>query len=105
MIATRNQALDETAYEGYLAALLRGDRAECARLVQNLVSAGADLRGLYLDVFQRALYAVGELWERQKISVAVEHLATAITERMLTLVQPHVFARRGPGKGSILVAC
>jgi methanogenic corrinoid protein MtbC1 len=43
------------------------------------------------------------LWEQQKISVACEHLATAITERMMSLVQPQVFV--GGCEHSILVAC
>ena len=98
-------AIDENAYQSYLAALLKGDRAECARIVQGLASSGADLKSLYLRLFQRALYAVGELWERQQISVAVEHLATAITERMLTLVQPLVFSGGGPKSRSIVVVC
>ncbi len=96
--------IDETTYQRYLAALLAGDRAGCARVVQELVAAGAGLKDLYTDLFQRALYQVGELWERQRISVAVEHLATAITERMLPLVQAQVFS--GPTRDrSIIIAC
>lgn len=97
--------VDEGAYQAYLSALLKGDRAECARIVEGLMSDGTSLRNLYIDLFQRALYAVGERWERQQISVAVEHLATAITERMLTLVQPQVFSAGGSRHRSIVVAC
>lgn len=98
------QPIDETTYEQYLAALLGGNRIECARIVQALVSAGTGLKSLYLDLFQRTQYRVGELWEQQRISVAVEHLATAITERMLSLVQGQVFS--GPPKGrTIIIAC
>lgn len=92
------------AYESYLAALIRGDRAECGRIVQELLAKGVPVKDLYHHLFQPALYRVGELWENQQISVAVEHLATAITERMLTLVHPTVFA--GPPRGrTIIVAC
>jgi methanogenic corrinoid protein MtbC1 len=93
-----------TVYQRYLAALLAGERAECTRIVQDLVAAGVGLKELYVQLFQRALYQVGELWEHQRISVAVEHLATAITERMLTLVQTQAFS--GPPRDrTIIVAC
>jgi methanogenic corrinoid protein MtbC1 len=59
--------------------------------VQELLAGGFGLKVLYVQVFQRAMYRVGELWEHQRISVAVEHLATAIVERMLALVQAQVF--------------
>jgi methanogenic corrinoid protein MtbC1 len=93
-----------TVYQRYLAALLAGERAECTRIVQDLVAAGVGLKELYVQLFQRALYQVGELWEHQRISVAVEHLATAVTERMLTLVQTQAFS--GPPRDrTIIVAC
>ena len=93
-----------TVYQRYLAALLAGERAECTRIVQDLVAAGVGLKELYVQLFQRALYQVGELWDHQRISVAVEHLATAVTERMLTLVQTQAFS--GPPRDrTIIVAC
>jgi MerR family transcriptional regulator, light-induced transcriptional regulator len=96
--------IDETTYKSYLAALLAGNRTECARIVQALLSAGTRLKDLYTDLFQRAQYQVGELWEHQRISVAVEHLSTAITERMLTLVQAQAFSRPAIDR-TIIVAC
>ncbi len=96
--------IHETTYEQYLSALLAGNRAECARIVQELVSAGTQLKHLYTDLFRRSQYRVGELWESQRISVAVEHLATAITERMLSLVHPLVLS--GPARDrTIIIAC
>ena len=101
---TAEHALTELVYEEYLAALLAGDRARCTAIVEELLAAGVGLKDLYVHLFQRALYQVGELWEQQRVSVAVEHLATAITERLLTLVQPQVFD--GPSREhSIIVAC
>lgn len=96
--------IDERTYENYLAALLSGHRAECTRIVQALVFAGTGIKDLYIHLFQRSQYKVGELWEQQRISVAVEHLSTAITERMLTLVQAQAFS--GPPRDrTIIIAC
>ena len=96
--------IDDSTYERYLAALLAGNRAECAKIVQGLVALGVGLKDLYANLFQRSLYQIGELWEHQRISVTVEHLATAITERMLTLVQAQVLGGAARDR-SIIIAC
>src|SRR5690606_30354946 len=43
-------------------------------------AAGLDLRTLYLEVFQPALREIGQLWQENRVTVADEHLATAITQ-------------------------
>ena len=98
------RGIGEATYQNYLAALLAGNRADCATIVRELVSAGTGLKDLYVHLFQRSQYQVGELWEHQRISVAVEHLATAITERMLTLVQVQAFSRPALDR-TIVIAC
>ena len=97
-------SLPAPVYERYLSALLEGERERCAAVVNELHAGHLPLRTLYVDLFQRSLYRVGELWEHNRISVATEHLATAITERLITLVQPQLFS--GPRRErSIVVAC
>jgi MerR family transcriptional regulator, light-induced transcriptional regulator len=96
--------ISETAYAEYLEALLQGDRPVCSRIVQDRFSAGAELKDLYVNLFQRSLYQVGDLWEQHRVSVAVEHRATAITERIMTIVQPAIFSGE-PRQRSIIVAC
>jgi len=103
-VQTAEPVLTELVYEEYLAALLAGDRARCTALVEELLAADVGLKDLYVHLFQRALYRVGELWERQRVSVAVEHLATAITERLLTLVQARVFSG-ATREHTIIIAC
>jgi methanogenic corrinoid protein MtbC1 len=94
----------EPIYDAYLAALLAGDRAGCSIIVQELNKADIPIKDLYLNLFQRSLYRTGELWEHHKVSVSVEHLATAITERLLTLVEPRIFSGQYR-EHSIIVAC
>ncbi|HYG35350.1 MAG TPA: B12-binding domain-containing protein, partial [Clostridia bacterium] len=65
------------AYEAYMGHLLTGDRAACVQLASGLVEDGVGTKELYTELFQRALYAVGDLWEGNRISVATEHPATA----------------------------
>jgi methanogenic corrinoid protein MtbC1 len=97
-------AVSEQAFEAYLAGLIAGDRICCTSIVQGLCAAGAGVKDLYLNLFQRALYRIGELWEQHRASVAVEHLATAITERLLTLVQSQVFSAPSRNR-SVIISC
>ncbi len=96
--------IDEKLYESYLSALLAGRRSECYSMVQNLLNEKIDLKTLYADLFQRSMYRVGELWENNRITVANEHIATAITESLLNLVYPTVFSSDRTGKKA-LISC
>lgn len=83
--------ITEAQYTAYRNALLDGSRPVCARLVRQLLEKRIDIKALYTDLFQKSLYEVGELWESNRITVAREHLATAITESVLNLVYPELF--------------
>jgi len=91
-------------YDAYLTALLAGDRAGCTAIVEELNNADIPIKDLYLNLFQRSLYRIGELWEHHQVSVSVEHLATAITERLLTLVEPKIFSGQHRDH-SVIIAC
>lgn len=96
--------LDEQQFNLYLAALLNGDRRQCQEIVKNLLETDIDIKDLYTQLFQDSLYRVGELWESNIISVATEHIATAITEGLLNLLYPRIFAAEHCGKKAI-VSC
>lgn len=97
--------IDEPLYQDYLTALLAGDRARCAALVDRLLEDDIVPETIYTDLFQRSLYRVGELWEQNRVSVAVEHLATAITESLLAGVYPRILADRTPNGRRAVVSC
>jgi len=59
---------------------------------------------VYQDIFQNALYYVGELWETNRISVAREHIATSIVESLLALTFPLICNNMPTGK-SVVVSC
>ena len=96
--------ITEEMYRSYLASLLAGEHRHCHTVVSGLLTAGVKIRELYLGLFQRSLYEVGEMWEHRKISVAVEHMATAITESLLTLVYPMIFSAEHSDK-SVMISC
>src|ERR1043165_6586800 len=85
----------------YVDALVAGDLAVAVRLVED---SDADVRSLYLDVLQPALYEIGHRWEEVEISVAQEHLATATTQSLMArLAERFVSCSRRERK--VLVAC
>lgn len=96
--------IEESLYQNYLNALLNGRRKECQDMVQQLLKAKVEIKKLYTDLFQRSLYTIGELWENNRITVANEHLATSITESLLNLTYPDIFATERTGK-KVVISC
>lgn len=97
-------SIGEDRYRVYLAALLAGDRHRCADIVQGELRSGVSLKAVYLDLMQRAMYEVGTLWERNRVSVATEHLASATTEVLLALVYPQIFSQPHRDRRAV-IAC
>jgi len=94
--------INETTYNDYLSALLAGKRLDCQKIVQELLDTNIEIKELYSQLFQQSMYRIGELWENNQISVANEHLATAITENLLNLVYPSLFATERIGKKAVI---
>lgn len=89
-------------YDHYFEVLLNGDRKTCSSIVRDLLDEGIEIKSLYRDLFEKTLYEVGHLWETNKISVAKEHLVTAITESLLSLIYPHLFKKKPLSKKAII---
>ena len=92
----------EAVYRAYLDGLLAHDRQQCRARFQEWLEADDALRSLYDNLVRRSLYEVGDLWERGRISVATEHLATAISEGLLNLTYPRLFAQPRNGKSAVI---
>jgi len=73
-------------YLSYLNSLLKGKIRHCHEIVNQLKDNDATLKNLYINLFQESLYEVGRLWEYNRISVAVEHMATSITESLMNII-------------------
>ncbi|RPH32198.1 MAG: cobalamin-binding protein [Bacteroidales bacterium] len=91
-------------HKEFLNSLLSGNRAMSSVLARNFLNRPASIKELYEDIFKNALYDVGELWEYNKISVATEHLASAIVEAILNELYPNVISKEKINKTAI-VAC
>lgn len=71
------------AREVYLQATLLGDRRAAFNVVEEALRRGATHPEIYTRVLQEAQYEVGRRWESNEISVAEEHIATAVTQYVL----------------------
>jgi methanogenic corrinoid protein MtbC1 len=78
----------------YLQSILLGAKASSVQIVEEALKKGASVFEIYSQVFQEALYAVGRLWEEGKISVSVEHRATAITQFVMAGLYSHALPAR-----------
>jgi hemerythrin-like metal-binding protein len=92
----------EQSFTAYMDRLLLGDRRGCRVIVQGLLAEGISFKDLYVNLFQRAMYRTGELWMRNQISVAAEHLATSVTLDMMTLVHPALLDSPRKGKSAVV---
>jgi len=59
---------------------------------------------LYQRVIAPAMHRIGELWERGAVTVADEHLATALTNRILAALRPPPGEAVAPRRGRALLA-
>src|SRR5690349_10167020 len=65
----------------FLRAQLAGDRREALRIVtEEGVRRGAPAIDVALSVIQESQREIGQLWQDNRISVADEHLATAVAQ-------------------------
>lgn len=88
----------------YLRAVLANDSAAALRLVDDELAAGTSAALLQLHLIVPVQREVGRLWQDNQITVAQEHLATAISQ----LVIARLYSRlpRAESNGfSVLVAC
>jgi methanogenic corrinoid protein MtbC1 len=69
----------------YAAAVLAGDEVAAEIAVREAMDAHLSTAQIDERLIAPALWLVGELWERGRISVAEEHLATEISVRVLAL--------------------
>lgn len=67
----------------YLEAILAPDSARAERLLADARDGGLTYEDLCLRVIQPAMWEIGRLWQAARVSVAQEHVATAISQSAL----------------------
>ncbi|PYZ95232.1 cobalamin-binding domain protein [Salipaludibacillus keqinensis] len=69
--------------ETFVDALLKGDHAASLRIVQNQREHHSRFT-IYNELITPAMHEIGMLWQQNKITVADEHLATAVCDFVLS---------------------
>lgn len=85
----------------YLLALVAGASTEALDIARTVTTPG-DLESFFLFVVQPAMYEIGERWEVGELSVAHEHLASAITSRVIAGL-PTAWNTQKPWRGSAVI--
>lgn len=90
-------------FQKFLQALLEGDRQKSLSISQEQVNTAKDLQNFYLQIIQPAMYKIGEMWEKGEISVAKEHLASALVNRIMSIQYLQVMNEVKQSLGKALV--
>ncbi|MBB5047559.1 methanogenic corrinoid protein MtbC1 [Rhodopseudomonas rhenobacensis] len=88
----------------FQAALLDGDQRTALAIVNRCLDHGRKLTDVELELIQPALYGIGEAWQANEVSVAQEHLATAIVHSIMTVALLRAKPPALNGK-RVLLAC
>ncbi len=96
--------LDEVR-ERFIEAVLTLKEEEAVRVMDGALGGGVGWKEIYLYVFTPAMERVGALWERGELSIAAEHLITAITTRLLHRLSLTLPISPSPNAPTALVAC
>lgn len=88
----------------FITSLINGNRKKCSDIVHNLLNENISIIDLYENLIKPSLYKIGELWEYNKISVAVEHMATSTTEAILNELYAQVISDIRQSK-KVVVGC
>ena len=89
----------------YLKAQLTGARDEALRVVlEDGLARGLSIKELELGVLSAAQREIGRLWQENQVSVAEEHLATSVTQLVMSHLYRHLPRESHNGKVA-LVAC
>ncbi|GAA2598699.1 cobalamin B12-binding domain-containing protein [Winogradskya consettensis] len=102
--STGPRSLDDPGFsEHFLRLVGDGDEWGAVEAVTDLLDAGVAPQRVMLDLIAPTQGRIGELWAANEWSIAREHAATAISERVLAAVAARTPIR--PTRGRITVAC
>jgi len=100
----RGDELERTFSERFFEALAAGDPAEAEAVGQAALDAGMEVPAIQSRVITPAMERIGELWQCDAMTVADEHLATAISANVLSRLFPHGLHAQPRSRQRIMLA-
>lgn len=89
-------------FQQYLAAILTPDISAATRVAQTFIKTVWDIPVWYEEIILPAMYETGRMWAEGEIAVGQEHIATAITQRIMSMYYPMIL-ELPRDKGMVLV--
>ncbi|WP_161488053.1 cobalamin B12-binding domain-containing protein [Sedimentisphaera cyanobacteriorum] len=90
----------------YVDHLVQGHTSYCQNTVSELLSRGWGVLDIFENLFYPSLVLVGKRWETNELSVAQEHIATCITETLITGLYPKIVQEKRAFSGfKAVVSC
>lgn len=77
--------------------ILKKDRVGASSYILDLVNDGVSIEHIYINIIQQAMIEVGRKWQYREITVADEHMATVITQFVMTQLYPFIFSTKKTG--------
>ena len=112
--AVRNPSDDESALDPgkandtlaleYLLTVLEGDPQGATRKVVAAVDGGLSIAEAYLQVLVPAQREVGRMWHRGELGISEEHLTTATTRRVMSILAERATPEASNGKTLVAAA-
>lgn len=83
-------------------ALIAGDEPTAWRLVEAAATSTNDPVSIHLDVLSPALHSIGQRWSQGELSIACEHKASAVANRIIARLGTHL-STPGRRRGTVIV--
>lgn len=96
--------MENTNQVVFLNALLIGNRLKCTQMMKEFRKSNPSIIALYEEIFQKSLYEIGQMWEFNKISVAVEHMASSIVEGLMNELFGEIMSMDRKNK-QVIISC
>lgn len=90
------------ASRAFVQALLQGERQGALGIAREALRVAAHPTDVYVEVFQRSLEEIGRRWQLNRITVAQEHMATAVVQFVLAQLYSSL-DRNAPVRGTAIV--
>lgn len=92
--------------DNYFFGLLECDKNYCYNLIMGAVDQGTTIKDIYTSVFYPSMIKIGDLWQGNQLTVAQEHLATVITQSIISSLYYKMFTGKvSRNKGKIIMTC
>lgn len=88
----------------YLGYVLGGERHEAVELIDRAAESGMRIDDIYRWILQPVQLELGRLWLSNRISVALEHYATAVTQMAMSRLYGRMFTGEHTGR-RVVAAC